>query len=63
MFTNLLSTSTQKQILGVSLTPGIGLEAVLYDRNKNVVLKYGRRRVDYNFSTREIQDYSQRSFI
>lgn len=59
MFENFLSTGTQKQILGISLTPGIGLEAVLYDRNRNVALKYGRRHVDYNFSTREIQDYNQ----
>ena len=59
MFENLLSTGTQKQVLGVSLTPGIGLEAVIYDRNRNVALKYGRRHVDYNFSTREIQDYTQ----
>ena len=59
MFENLLSTSTQKQVLGISLTPGIGLEAVLYDRNRNTVLKYGRRQVDYNFSTREIQNYAQ----
>ena len=59
MFENLLSAGTQKQILGISLTPGIGLEAVLYDRNRNAVLKYGRRHVDYNFSTREIQDYTQ----
>ena len=57
MFENLLSTSTQKQVLGVSLTPGIGLEAVIYDRNKNAVLKYGRRKVEYNFSTRDIENY------
>ena len=57
MLENLLSTSTQKQIIGVTLTPGIGLEACIYDRNKNNVIKYGRKKVEYNFSTREIQDY------
>jgi hypothetical protein len=57
MLKELLSTDTQKQIIGVSLTPGIGLEVVAYDRNKNAVLNYGRERVEYNFSTREIQDY------
>ena len=57
MFENLLLNNTQKQIIGVALTPGIGLEAAIYDRSKNTVLKYGRRKVEYNFSTREIQDY------
>ena len=57
MLNNLLSTSTQKQIVGISLAPGIGLQAVIYDRAKNTVLNYGRKKVEYNFSTREIQDY------
>ncbi|MBR2068664.1 MAG: hypothetical protein IJ877_02765 [Candidatus Gastranaerophilales bacterium] len=57
MLENLLSASTQKQVVGVALTPGIGLEAIIYDRNKNIALKYGRKKVEYNFSTREIQDY------
>mgnify|MGYP006873200310 CR=1 FL=1 len=57
MLKKLLSSSVQKQIVGVSLAPGIGLEAVIYDRNKNVVTNYGRKPVEYNFSTREIQDY------
>lgn len=53
----LLLTSAQKQIVGITLTPGIGLEAVIYDKNKNIALKYGRKKIEYNFSTREIQDY------
>ncbi len=56
---NFLSQGNQKQIVGISLTPGIGLEAVIVDKFKNVVLNYGRKKVEYNFSTREIQDYIQ----
>ena len=59
MLKKLLSSSVQKQIVGVALTPGFGLEAVVYDRANNVVLNYGRKHVEYNFSTREIQDYLQ----
>ena len=43
MFKKFLFTSVQKQIIGVSLTPGIGLEVVVYDRDKNVVINYARR--------------------
>jgi len=47
------------QIVGFALTPGIGLEAVVLDKTKTRVLNYGRKKVDYNFSQRNIQDYSQ----
>ena len=57
MLKEFLLTSAQKQVLGVALTPGVGLEAAIYDKSKNNVLKYGRRKVEYNFSTREVQDY------
>jgi len=56
---NFLSQANQKQIVGIALTPGIGLEAVILDKNKSTILNYGRKKVDYNFSTREIQDYVQ----
>ena len=55
----LLFTGAQKPIVGISLTPGLGLEALVYDKKRNTVINYGRKRVDYNFSTREIQDYMQ----
>ncbi len=58
MLQKLLSSESQKQIVGVSLTPGIGLEAVVYDKVNNCVVNYGRKKVEYNFSTREIQDYT-----
>ncbi len=56
---NFLSSGNQKQIVGITLTPGIGLEAVVLDKNKSTILNYGRKKVEYNFSTREIQDYVQ----
>lgn len=56
---NFLSASNTNQVVGFSLTPGIGLEAVVLDRTKTKVLNYGRKKVDYNFSQRNIQDYSQ----
>lgn len=59
MLEKILSSGNNKTIVGVSLTPGLGLEAVVYDRAQNTVLNYGKRKVEYNFSTREIQDYTQ----
>ena len=56
---NFLSTGNQKQVVGLALTPGIGLEAIIIDKAKNCVVNYGRKKVEYNFSTREIQDYVQ----
>jgi len=49
--------TTHKQIIGISVTPNIGVEVIQTDRKSNQVIKYGRRFIDYNFSTREIQDY------
>lgn len=50
--------STQKQIVGVAVTPNVGVEVILVDKKTNKVTKYGRRPLEYNSSTREIQDYS-----
>ena len=49
--------TTHKQIIGISFTPNIGVEVIQTDRKSNQVIKYGRRFIEYNFSTREIQDY------
>ena len=49
----------ERHIVGVSLTPGIGLEAVVLDSSKKQVIKYGKKDVLYNFSTREIQNMAQ----
>ena len=56
---NFLSQSNQKQIVGIALNPGIGLEVAILDKTNSTVINYGRKKVDYNFSTREIQDYVQ----
>lgn len=52
-------SENKKQIIGFSITPGLGLEAVILDKAKNAVVAYGRRKVDYNFSQRNIQNYAQ----
>ena len=49
--------TTHKQIIGISVTPNIGVEVIQTDRKSNQVIKYGRRFIEYSFSTREIQDY------
>lgn len=50
--------NTTKQIVGVSVTPGLGIEVAVLDKKSPVVLKYGRRYIEYNVATREIQDYA-----
>ena len=55
----IFSQNKQQQVVGVSLTPGIGLEAVLIDRAHNQIVNYGKRDVAYNFATREIADKIQ----
>lgn len=56
---NFLSSGNQKQIVGISLTPGIGLEAAILNKATMTVVNYGVKKVDYNFSNREIQNYTQ----
>ena len=50
--------NTTKQIVGVSITPGLGVEVAVLDKKSPVVLKYSRRYIEYNIATREIQDYA-----
>ena len=53
-------TENKKQnIVGFSLVPGLGLEAVIFDKTKGIVTNYGRKKVDYNFSQRNVQNYGQ----
>ena len=49
--------STTKQTVAVSITPGLGVEVALLDKKTPTVVKYGRRFIEYNLATREIQDY------
>jgi len=53
------SDNNKKQIIGFSITPGLGLEAVVLDKTKSSIVAYGRKKVDYNFSQRNIQNYAQ----
>jgi len=48
-----------KITVGVSISPGIGLEMIELDRATKTVVKYGCKPLDYNYSTREIVDYAQ----
>lgn len=49
--------SSTKQIVAVAVTPNIGLEVAVLDKKSPTVVKYGRQPLEYNISTREIQDY------
>ena len=51
--------SKKQNVVGFSLVPGIGLEAVVLDKARGTVINYGRKKVDYNFSQRNIQNYAQ----
>lgn len=52
-------TGSQKEIIGISVTPGLGLEVIILDKDHKAVKNYGRRRIDYDLSRREIQDINQ----
>lgn len=53
-----LGAST-KITVGVSVSPGIGLEMIEIDRLTGTVNKYSHKPLEYNYSTREISDYNQ----
>lgn len=48
-----------KTTVGVSVSPGIGLEMIEIDRVTKTVSKYACCHLDYNYTTREIEDYDQ----
>lgn len=54
-----LSNNTKQNLVGFSLTPGLGLEAVILNASKTEVINYGRKKVDYNFAQRTISNYGQ----
>jgi len=45
--------------VGVSISPGIGLEMIEVDRATKIVNKYAYRPLEYNYSAREIVNYEQ----
>lgn len=59
MSLSFLSQGNNKQVVGLSLTPGIGLEGVILDKDRSQISAYGKRNVGYNFSLREIQDIAE----
>lgn len=53
-----LGASTRITV-GVSVSPGVGLEMIEVDRLTGTISKYSNKPLDYNYSTREITDYTQ----
>lgn len=58
LFDSLLQGNSVKKVVGMAITPGIGLELVEYDKATGAVTNYGRRPLEYNIATREIQNYA-----
>lgn len=48
-----------KVLVGVSVSPNVGLEMLMVDPVQRKVTKYAQRPLDYNPSTREISDYAE----
>lgn len=48
--------ANKKQVVGLAVTPNLGLEVCVYDKNSGEVVKYGQRFLEYNIASREIQD-------
>ena len=48
-----------KTTVGVSITPGVGVEMIEVDKNARIVNKYGFRPLEYDYSTRQIVDYDE----
>lgn len=45
--------------IGVSVSPNVGVEMIMVDPASHKIMKYARRDLSYNSSTREIEDYSE----
>ncbi len=48
-----------KVLVGVSVSPNVGLEMLIVDPVQHKVTKYGQRPLEYNPSTREVSDYAE----
>lgn len=61
MFKDLISQlgANTKITIGVSVTPGVGLEMIEIDRTTKTINKYGCKPLEYNYSTREIVDFME----
>lgn len=51
--------SGNKSAVHVSVTPRLGIEMILIDRETNTVKKYGYKPLEYNEALREIKDYNE----
>ncbi len=57
-FNNLLN-SVGGTVIGVAVTPNIGLEVIEVDKKTREIIKYGHKPLTYSMSTREIEDYNE----
>lgn len=46
----------KKQLVGLAITPNLGLEACVYDKDTREVVKYSQKFLEYNIASKEIQD-------
>lgn len=51
-----LSGTTKKQIVGLAVTPNLGIEACVYNKDTKEFVKYGKKFLEYNIASREIQE-------
>lgn len=48
-----------KITIGVSVSPNVGVEMIMVDPVQHKIMKYAHRALEYNQSTREIEDYGE----
>lgn len=48
-----------KVTIGISVSPNVGLEMIQIDSSTHKIMKYARRDLPYNPSTREVEDYAE----
>ncbi len=51
-----ISGADNRQIIGMTVTANLGLEACVYDKTTGQIEKYSRRPLEYNIASKEIQD-------
>lgn len=51
-----LPGTKKKTIVGLAVTPNLGIEATVYDKDTKEVVKYARKYLEYNIASRSIQD-------
>jgi len=51
--------SKKNDIVGISITPNVGIEMALMDKDSLSVIKYANRPIDYNYLQRNFTDFDQ----